>query len=189
MTKFKFKEGDRVRILDGSNIKDYTGTWTTGLLGMEYLVGKVSTVIASEVRPFGRKGYKLEGYLFTFDERGLKLVEDDITIERHGQKMVAKYNGKVGVAKCSDDDEFDMFIGANLALQRLFGKEEKEEEPKWSEGDIVRVKDRNPYADIGTLGRVVETDPDDTTLPVKVKFEDDGGSFWMRPAQIEKIDI
>lgn len=186
MSKFKFRKGDKVRILDGSNIENYTGSWTTGVCGMEYLVGQVGTVMASEIRSQGRKGYRLKEYPYTFDERGLKLVEGAITIERHGQKMVAKYNGKVGVAKCSDDDEFDMFTGANLALQRLFGKEK--EEPKWSEGDIVRAKS-NPYVPAGTLGRVVTTDPCDTSLPVEVKFKDYARPYWMRTEQLEKIDF
>lgn len=188
MTKFKFRKGDKVRILDGSNIENYTGSWTTGPHGLEYLVGEVGTVMASEIRSQGRKGYRLKGYPFVFDERGLKLVGDVITIERHGQKMVAKYNGKVGVAKCSDDDEFDMFTGANLALQRLFGEEEKKEEPKWSLGDIVRAK-RNPHVAESTIGRVVTTDPSDTSLPVEVKFENCTRSFWMRTEQLEKIDF
>lgn len=186
MTKFKFKEGDRVRILDGSNIKDYTGTWTTGECGMEPLVGKVGTVIASTIMTGGRKGYKIRGYLFTFDERGLEFVDGAITIERHGQKMVAKYNGKVGVAKCSEDDEFDAFIGANLALQRLFGKEEKEEEPKWSEGNIVKAK-RNPFVDIGTIGQVKTVDHRDKKLPVEVQFENHERPCWMRSDQLERI--
>lgn len=188
MSKFKFRKGDKVVILDGSNIEDYTGSWTTGVCGMEYLVGKVGTVVASERRSHGRKGYKLKEYPYTFDERGLKPYCEAITIERHGQKMVAKYNGKVGVAKCSDDDEFDMFTGANLALQRLFGKEEKEE-PKWSVGDIVRTKERNPFVAVGTLGRVVGVDPCDTGLPVEVKFENRNCSYWMRTEQVEKIDF
>lgn len=187
MTKYKYKLGDRVRILDGSNIKDYTGTWATGEGGMDRFVGKVGTVV-SEIMLRGRKGYKIEGYPFTFDERGLELVDSVITIERHGQKMVAKYNGKVGVAKCSDDDEFDMFIGANLALQRLFGKEEKEEEPKWSEGDIVRAKG-NPFVDVGTIGRIRMVDHQDKELPAGVKFENHERPYWMRSEQLEKLDI
>lgn len=184
MSKFKFKKGDRVKILDGSNIEEYTGVW----IGMDGLVGEIGTVIASNTYTCGRKGYRLKEYPYTFDERGLKRYCETITIERHEQKTVAKYNGKVGVAKCSDDDEFDMFTGANLALQRLFGKEEKKEEPKWSKGDIVRAK-ANPYVPISTIGRVVETDLDDTDLPVEVKFENFERTYWMRTEQLEKLGI
>lgn len=184
MSKFKFRKGDKVVILDGRNIKHYMSGWITE---MGCLVGRVGIVDGCAIRD-GRNGYTLEGQVFTFDERGLKPYCETILIERHGQKMVAKYNGKVGVAKCSDDDEFDMFTGANLALQRLFGKEEKKEEPKWSKGDIVRAK-ANPYVPISTIGRVVETDLDDTDLPVEVKFENFERPYWMRTEQLEKLGI
>ncbi len=185
MSKFKFKKGDKVVILDGRNIKHYTSGW---IPEMGCLVGRVG-IVEDRDRFDSRKGYTLEGQVFTFDERGLKPYCETITIERHGQKMVAKYNGKVGVAKCSDDDEFDMFTGANLALQRLFVEEEKKEEPKWSEGDIVRAKDRNPFVVIGTIGRVVATDSCDALLPIEVKFENCDRTYWMKTDQLEKLGI
>ena len=36
-----------------------------------------------------------------------------------GNKTIARMDGKVGVAKCSPEDEFDIFVGAKLALERL----------------------------------------------------------------------
>lgn len=45
---------------------------------------------------------------------------EQITITRHGDKVVAKYGNKVGVAKCSPEDEFNFEVGAKLALERLF---------------------------------------------------------------------
>ena len=47
---------------------------------------------------------------------------DEITITRYGNTVVAKYGKKVGVAKCSPEDEFDFETGAKLAFERLFEK-------------------------------------------------------------------
>ena len=38
----KFKVGDTVKVLDGKNIKDYAGTWTSE---MEKYVGEVGKVV------------------------------------------------------------------------------------------------------------------------------------------------
>lgn len=178
----KFKEGDKVVIIDGRNIKSKHLGWVSGMTSM---IGQVHEISMSF---YDGTAYSLQGAPYSWDEKWLKPYCEKITIERHGQKMVAKYNGKVGVAKCSEDDEFDMFIGANLALQRLFGKEEKEEEPKWAVGDIVRAK-INPFVAIGTIGRVRTVDPRDKVSPVEIQFENHAPLLWMRPSQIEKIDI
>lgn len=75
--KFKFNVGQKVRVLDGSGIRDYAGTWCEE--GMGELVGKTGTIR----RRFAHNGYHayklddIEDVLdFTFDERGLKAVED-----------------------------------------------------------------------------------------------------------------
>lgn len=53
-----------------------------------------------------------------------------ITIEVFGNKTVAKvYDGdkvvKVGVAKCSPNDEFDFAAGARIAFDRIYGEKTK----------------------------------------------------------------
>ena len=47
---------------------------------------------------------------------------DEITITRYGNKVVAKYGKKVGIAKCSPEDKFNFETGAKLAFERLFEK-------------------------------------------------------------------
>lgn len=178
----KFKVGDKVVIIDGRNIKSEHLGWVGEMTSMIGQVHEISMSICDGTV------YRLQGARYSWDKKWLKPYCEKITIERHGQKMVAKYNGKVGVAKCSDDDEFDVFIGANLALQRLFGKEEKIEEPKWSEGDIVRAKG-NPFVDVGTIGRIRMVDHQDKELPAGVKFENHERPYWMRSEQLEKLDI
>ena len=47
------------------------------------------------------------------------MAENKIEIIVNGSKVIAKKDGKVGVAKCSPEDEYDIFVGAKLALERL----------------------------------------------------------------------
>lgn len=116
----KFKVGDKVRILDGSKIKNYTDGWCGSL---KRYTGRNSTVI--DVMDFvdGRVGYKLYGTdNFTFDERSLKYAEHEtIVIYRKDNEVIAldKRTGKKAIAKCSPEDTFDFNIGAKLAFDRL----------------------------------------------------------------------
>lgn len=120
--KLRFEVGDKVRILDGSKIEHYTCGWYSH---MKKYIGKVFTV--DSVHPSCGKSktpaYTLEGCDFTWDERGLEPVnEQHITIDVYGNKVVAKLGDKVGVAKCSPEDEFDFETGAKIAFERLFPK-------------------------------------------------------------------
>ena len=69
----KFKLGDKVRILDGSEIHNYVGSWTDS---MDKYIGEVCMVtdVMSSL-PDGRIGYSLDNNGFIWDERGLELVE------------------------------------------------------------------------------------------------------------------
>lgn len=48
-----------------------------------------------------------------------------VVIDVDGNKVVARCGDKKGVARCHPDDDFDFYIGAKLALERL----EKAEKP------------------------------------------------------------
>ena len=83
---------------------------------------------------------------FTVKPEFFDLVENgEITITRHGDKVVAKYGKKVGVAKCSPDDTFDFAVGAKLAFSRLMvepedkPKPEPKPEQKFKVGEFVKV--------------------------------------------------
>lgn len=83
MAKAKFKIGDKVRVLDGRDIPDYTRCWTSFL---ENFVGTIHTIHDIDGVYNGGNdeyiGYKLDGCFknstsgayYTFDERGLELV-------------------------------------------------------------------------------------------------------------------
>lgn len=145
MKEAKFKVGDKVRILDGSKIDRYTGSWT-GLMGQ--YVGKVATI--DEVETFRCEvcaSYRMKEFPYRWDERGLKLstkksaeVEfnevKSVVIWRTGNRVYAKdtITKEQAVARCSPEDKFDFLTGAKLALERL----EKLNQPL-AVGDVVRV--------------------------------------------------
>lgn len=100
----KFKKGDKVRILDGSKIGNYTGSWTSG---MDYFVGRVATINTLEKFSNGRIGYHMEEFNFIYDERGLELAKPEtIVIYRKDNKIIAldKSTGKKATARCNPAD-------------------------------------------------------------------------------------
>lgn len=153
MSKPKFKIGDRVRVLNGSAINNYTGGWFPN---MEQFVGKVYK-IRDCVRRCQTFGYKLKGTpeIKIFDERGLELVTPEkIIIYRNGSEVIAKntLTGKTGVAKCNPADEFDFEIGAKLAFDRLV--ESEPEKPKYYTGRVVCVHSVNSVFTKGKIYKV-----------------------------------
>lgn len=79
----KFDMGDKVKVLDGSNISNYLGTWGPV---MSITIGMTRTVNAVMACSDGRVGYFLDGLGPLFDERGLEKVEE---------KAPEPYNGKI----------------------------------------------------------------------------------------------
>ena len=81
-----------------------------------------------------------------FKEEEIELAtepaQEQITITRHGNKVVAKYGEKIGVAKCSPEDEFNFEVGAKLALERLFETTStyKEVERRAKVGEYIKIK-------------------------------------------------
>ena len=71
----KFKVGDKVKILDGSNIERYIGSWISD--SMEKYVGRILTI--SHIISDDNNGvsYRMQDTCFTFDERGLELAEKE----------------------------------------------------------------------------------------------------------------
>ena len=127
MVEAKFKEGDKVKVLDGSKIKNYVGGWSS-YGGMDKYIGRVMTVksVVNNVFTNSRIGYNLvDGEGYTFDERGLEPLEPAdkhvVVIYQDGRDVVAidKNTNKKAVATCSKDDEFDFYIGAGIAFARL----------------------------------------------------------------------
>ena len=68
----KFNIGDKVKILDGSDIDGYMGHW---IPIMNRLVGRIVTINQIRITDKG-VGYLTEETRFQFDERGLELTDD-----------------------------------------------------------------------------------------------------------------
>lgn len=69
----KFNIGDKVKILDGSQINGYIGAWTPM---MNIAVGEIVTIDQIRITDKG-VGYLTEEIPFIFDERGLELTDDE----------------------------------------------------------------------------------------------------------------
>ena len=67
----KFKAGDKVRVLDGSTIENYTGDWTTFMCDD---IGKVFTIERAENFFGERIGYLVKENPRIYDERGLEFA-------------------------------------------------------------------------------------------------------------------
>lgn len=194
MAKAKFKVGDKVRILDGSKIENYTGGWS--LFGMQENVGEVVTI--KEVCEYDndRIGYRMNEVVCVWDERGLKLVEakdkETIVIYRDGQQVIAfnkKTKEKV-VAKCNPSDEFNFKVGASIAFDRLMRK--------FRVGDLVIGNDKADceYAitKTGWVGRVVAIPyegtirvcPEDETDDCEFSVDSDCFDYYIKPEKSEK---
>lgn len=76
-------------------------------------------------------------------------------IKRNGDTITVHMGDLHGTAKCSPDDQFDLYTGCELALRRALGAEKKEpEKPKYYNGKMVCVK-RGVY-NWWTVGKIYE---------------------------------
>ena len=98
------------------------------------------------------------GSVFGMNLKPVEVKAEEITITRYGNKVVAKYGKKVGVAKCSPDDTFDFAVGAKLAFSRLMGDPEDKPEPKqkFKRWDFVRVIGGEGRTHNFSLGSIVQ---------------------------------
>lgn len=159
--KPKFKIGDKVTILDGKDISDYTGGWAGD---MRPLVGQTATIDAVSPYPGDRIGYYLKGDKdasgFVWDERGLELVEtkpEKIIIYRCGRSVFAKdlVRRTIAEAKCSPEDTFDFYKGAQLALDRLM-HQSITQPPKYYTGKLVCIQSSSRWWTVGKVYNAVD---------------------------------
>ncbi len=71
----KFNIGDKVKILDGSDIDGYRGHWTPR---MNRLVGRIVTIDEIRINDYGI-GYLTKEIPCMFDERGLAFISSEPT--------------------------------------------------------------------------------------------------------------
>ena len=87
------------------------------------------------------------------------LKEEVIVIYRKGNEVIAldKRTNKKTTSRCHPDDKFDFEVGANIAFNRLLGKEIKENvqgTPKLYNGKFVVTKCSDLFA--YTVGKIYE---------------------------------
>lgn len=76
-------------------------------------------------------------------------------IKRNGNTITVHMGDLHGTAKCSPDDQFDLYTGCELALRRALGAEKKEpEKPKYYNGKMVCVD--NGGFSWWTVGKIYE---------------------------------
>lgn len=125
----KYKVGDKVRIRNDLVLGKRYG-YLCCLLGHKKDCDKIFTIKA-----IGRQAYRLNGSDFWWSEEMLEEADGmgnvKIKIAVDGNKVTAKMGKETGIAKCSPDDEFDIFVGAKLALERL---EEQSKPYAWLKG-------------------------------------------------------
>ena len=136
----KYKPGDKVRVRKDLKPHEYYSMASNccsdvATEPMCRFAGEVVTILSvSECT--GK--YKIkEDQRFYWTDGMLKPVETQpIVIYRNGQEVIAhdRNTGEMGKAKCSPEDEFDFYIGADLAYKRL---REKWTEPNHRVGDIL----------------------------------------------------
>ena len=84
------------------------------------------------------------------------LLEETIgVIKRKGNTITVHMGDLRGTAKCSPDDQFDLYTGCELALRRALGAGKKEtEKPKYYNGKMVCVE--NGGYSWWTVGKIYE---------------------------------
>lgn len=116
----KFNVGDKVKILDGSEIENYTGGWTQRMIAH---VGETHEIegVSHEFMD-GRIMYDLKGVSYSWDERGLELVEKaeepKITVE---VKTEEEKEGFLRTASEVIHDEFGDLIKECPEMMLLLG--------------------------------------------------------------------
>lgn len=109
----KYKVGDRVKVRKDLEVGQVYGDCDF-IEEMKEFRGKIMTV----EKVYYSSYYLHGGGTWHWSEEMLEDVES-INILVRGNKVIAKKGDKIGIAKCSPKDEFDFFIGAKLALDRL----------------------------------------------------------------------
>lgn len=135
----KFKVGDKVRAITNEYEFTSIASQWEGIVAQVEDDGSFDAVTT--------KGYDLSiGVVFdVLSTCDFELITPEtIVITNDGRVTMARLKQgnevlKIGVAKCSPDDEFSLETGAKLALGRLFEQEPKKEEPKYKAGDRVRI--------------------------------------------------
>lgn len=159
----KLKVGDKVRIKTLQELKEEFGESECTICnvhainskelfvpGMFNTAGTVST-ITSKDKDVIYIGGNMD-YRYSHDVIAEKVFEHPTIVMhliRDNKTIVKLSNGKVGVAKCSPEDKFDVYEGLRIATARAYGKELfeiekiKEVERVAREGEYIKLINPN----------------------------------------------
>ena len=113
----KYKVGDKVKVRKDL-VENKSYGINTFVDTMAKFKGKVVTISEITSETEGEYHIEEDGESYFWTAEMLEPVED-ITIIIRDNKVIAKKGNKVGIAKCAPEDEFNIFTGAKLALDRL----------------------------------------------------------------------
>lgn len=152
----KYKVGDKVRVREDLIVGARYGN-DNFISDMKEYAGKTMTVVA--ISSLGKYRLKEDIYDCNWTDGMLEDAED-ITILVKDNKVIAKMGNKVGIAKCSPEDEFDIFTGARLAIDRL---EEKCNSYAWLKKGVEYFVPDFAYKDL-CVSHSYRNDPIDKRL-------------------------
>lgn len=199
MRKPKFKVGERVKLLDGSNIPNYSGYWGVGMVTYVGTESTINDVVYDQYTNVFRYYVNSNGY--AWDERGLALVDTKpnwtvkitpVTSEQvEGTLYIGDDVSKVVAVESSDIED-----ACKLVTEKLFEKEE------FQPGTTVKVIDSSSLAiPNGVLGVVVRKSihTNDYLVDLKLPYPGchHGGlndlpeatGFYLAAHQLEKVDV
>lgn len=143
----KFKVGDIIKANKESNERYGATTQKNGWTGKVMSVRNYGDILVKTLTP-----EKYEGWEYTVEEEFFDLVEDSqiaTHIVNKNTVIIKLGNGRKGVAKCSQDDKFNLAFGTALAVARAYGDKETEakllaepvkEKPTFKVGELVRIR-------------------------------------------------
>ena len=175
----KYKVGDKVRVRSWEDMKKEYGIAKTGSIPVRRdvsFVPEMKRLCGKELvisRVF-QDSYKVKDSDWYWTDEMFEPISHTIVIYKKDNQVIAldKTTGKTGIAYCNPEDTFDFFTGADLAYERLRGREKpsKPKAPEYYNGEIVCVKALGPSLTVGKIYKVKNG-----------QFTDDNGRIHGKP--------
>lgn len=155
----KFKVGDKVVAKKKAPYTHTTNGWVGTVTKTRY--GLIDIYVEGKNKDGCPIGFWVEsGYFNLYNE--VAFAVDQITVERTDEKTVEAVafdeNGDIiarAKAKCSPEDTWDFYVGANLSIERLEAIVEKKKIKATSlNTEMVCIKNTSFFEDCFTVGKI-----------------------------------
>ena len=151
LTAGLYEEGDILQVNDAS---EFDRVYCNGILwgAARHCIYNSEYVVLENYIPEEKKDKRSGHHPWGADKK----TEEQPTIVEHlvkDRKTIVKLsNGKVGIAACSPEDEFDIYEGLRLATERAYGKVEpykkpspvKEVKRRAKKGEYIKITHKYP---------------------------------------------